>query len=497
MIGDPHDATIVLFGGTGDLATRKLIPALFRLWSQDQLGTPLILGLGRRVESREAYCNQLRDCIPIASEQPDAWERFEKHIEFFLFDVNDQGVFDSLREHIESREADLGLPGRRLFYLSVGPSLFATIVEGLGEASLLKKEPEPETPDSPPPLERWSRIVVEKPFGHDLQSSIELDETIHAQVSERQVFRIDHFLGKDTVQNLLAFRFANGMIEPLWNARHIDTVTIRVSESLGVGGRAEFYDRVGAVRDMMQNHMMQLLSLTAMEPPISMQADDLRNEKVKVLRAIRIPDDPDRVARTTVRAQYAQGEADGRAIPAYTEEDGVGEESTTPTFVAAELMIDNWRWSGVPFRLVHGKALDRKSTEISIRFKTPPMPLFSSIGCADECPNILTIRIQPNEGISIRIGAKQPAGPFHIRPVELSFDYASYFHDDLPDAYERLLLDALRGDAALFPRSDEVRAAWRWADAIEHAWSHIGSGGLATYPAGSEGPALPWDAASS
>jgi len=492
MQGDPRDATIVLFGGTGDLATRKLIPSLFHLWRQDSVGTPLILALGRRVDSRDEYCTYLRDCIPEATEHPEPWDEFEKHIHFFLFDVEDRGVFANLRGEIERREREADLPGRRLYYLSVAPSLFGTIVSGLGEAGLLEREQEPETPDAPRPTDRWCRLVVEKPFGHDLRSSIALDEAIHAWVNERQVFRIDHYLGKDTVQNLLAFRFANGMIEPLWRSTYIDEVTLTVAERMGIGQRGGYYDGVGALRDMMQNHMMQLLSLTAMEPPISMGADDLRNEKVKVLRAIRLPADAREVARTTVRAQYERAEIDGQRVPGYLQEEGIDAGSTTPTFVAAELAIDNWRWTGVPFRLVHGKRLERKTTEISIRFKTPPMPLFASVGCADECPNILTIRIQPNEGISIRIGAKPPAGPFNIRPVELSFDYSSYFGDQLPDAYERLLLDALRGDAALFPRSDEVRAAWRWADAITDAWTELGREGLTTYPAGSSGPDRPW-----
>jgi len=479
------EPTVVLFGGTGDLAMRKLLPALFKLWKQKEVGKPLVLALGRRVEHREAYLEQVRGEVGPAKEEPEAWHAFEARLDYAYFDASQQGAFAKLRRDIEEAESRAGVPGRRLFYLSVAPGLFDEIVEGLGHVGLLKKEPDV---DADP----WCRVVVEKPFGRDLESSIELDRTLHTRLSERQVFRIDHYLGKDTVQNLLAFRFANGMIEPLWNRNTIERVEIDVTETIGVGGRGAFYDEVGALRDMMQNHMMQLVSLVAMEPPASMGADDLRNEKVKVLRAIRTPDGPDEVARTTTRAQYTAGKIGGERAVGYLEEEGVEEGSGTPTFAAAQLEIENWRWSGVPFRLVHGKRLDVKRTEIRITFKTPPMRLFRLVGCPDECPNVLTIRIQPEEEIFIRIGAKQPGGPFAIDPVRLHFSYGEHFGGDLPEAYERLLLDAIRGDAALFPRSDEVRAAWRWADAIREGWEALGPESMQRYEAGTPGAKTPW-----
>ncbi len=474
-------ATVVLFGGTGDLATRKLFPALFNLWQGGDLSESLIMGVGRRTPDAAAYQAMLRERVAVASSHPKDWSRFCGHVDFHRGDIQTDDDFASLCRHVEAAEAERGLPGNRLFYFAVGPEWFTPITEKLSRCGLLSRLGEDSS-------ERWSRIVVEKPFGHDLASAIELDERLRSHVDESQIYRIDHYLGKETVQNIIAFRFANGLIEPVWNHNYIDHVQITVAESVGVENRAAYYDRAGALRDMMQNHMLQLLAVTAMEPPNSLEPNALRNEKVKTLHAIRIPAGAEEVAASTVRGQYGVGSINGSRVAGYRQEPDVAADSTTPTYVAARLYLDTWRWAGVPFLLRHGKRLPKRATEIAIQFRTPPLALFRGTEIPGRCTNLLMIRIQPDEGISLRFGAKEPGAGMKIADAQMDFSYEERFDTRLPDGYERLLLDALLGDPTLFMRSDEVRAMWCWADALLEAWEELGTPEYPNYEAGSWGP---------
>lgn len=472
---------LVLFGATGDLAHRKLFPAIFRLWQSGLIKDFMILATGRSQADCDEFLDHLREHVDEAKSEPGAWSEFEANIEYLCMDAKDPAAFKNLANALNEHESNRGLPGNRLFYLSVAPSLFAPITENLSESGMLKHEHDPNaTP--------WARLIVEKPFGHDLKSARELDHKLSRHVHENQVYRIDHYLGKETVQNLVAFRFANGLIEPLWNSHHIASVQITVSETLGVGDRAGFYESAGALRDMMQNHMMQLLALTAMEPPLSLAPNDLRDEKVRVLRSIRIPQSPAEVAATTVQGQYGPGTIDGEHVPGYREEKGVAADSTTPTFIATRIYLNTWRWTGVPFYLRHGKRLPARMSEIRVRFRTPPMHLFRGTGCDPSCPNILRIRIQPDEGIRLSVGAKRPGPGINVESVDLEFTYAEAFGQDLPEAYERLLLDAIQGDPTLFIRQDEVEAAWMWADAVLSGLNAGPTPKFPNYAAGSVGP---------
>lgn len=473
--------TVVLFGATGDLALRKLLPALFHISKTQLIGDFAILATGRSQPDAEAYRAMARQRIPEAEQDPEAWQRFEECIEYARLDVNDDDSFASLHELLKAIETKRGFPKRRLFYLSVGPELFGPITDRLARSGALTRCEENSN-------ETWSRLVIEKPFGHSLRSARELDDALKAHVNESQIYRIDHYLGKETVQNLIAFRFANGMIEPLWNSHHIASVQITVSESIGVGTRAGYYDSSGALRDMVQNHMMQLLALTAMEAPLSIAPDDIRNEKLRVLRSIRVPATPEEVAATTVRGQYGPGYSGDHAVTGYRDESGVGPESRTPTYVAARVELDSWRWTGVPFYLRHGKRLAERTTEIAVRFRMPPMHLFQNEGCSPSCPNVLTIRIQPDESIDACIGAKRPGPGMNIDPINLGFSYASAFDSSLPEAYERLLLDAISGDPTLFIRQDEVEASWTWADAVLDGWDRLPAPAFPNYAPGSDGP---------
>ncbi|MEZ6243309.1 MAG: glucose-6-phosphate dehydrogenase [Phycisphaerales bacterium] len=474
--------SLVLFGATGDLAHRKLFPSLFRLWRAGLIDDFLILATGRSQPDRQAFLAYLRENVEAASKQAGAWAEFEGFVEYFRLDAKNENAFSDLVKTIEGHESKRDLPGSRLFYLSVAPSLFATITENLGESGLLERRDNSNG-------SRWARLVVEKPFGHDLESARKLDKHLARFVDEDQVYRIDHYLGKETVQNLVAFRFANGMIEPLWNSHHIASVQITVSETLGVGDRAGYYDSAGALRDMMQNHMMQLLALTAMEPPLSLMPNDVRNEKVRVIRSIRAPKSPEEVAASTVRGQYGAGVIHGKPVPGYREEPDVASGSTTSTYVATRIRLDTWRWTGVPFYLRHGKRLPARVSEIRVRFRTPPMHLFHAMSCEPSCPNMLRIMIQPDEGIRLSVGAKRPGPGVNIDSVDLEFTYAEAFGADLPDAYERLLLDAIQGDPTLFIRQDEVEAAWVWADAVLNGFDALPAPTYPNYAAGSSGPA--------
>ena len=473
--------SLVLFGATGDLAHRKLFPSLFRLWKSELIDDFLILATGRSQEDRDAFLTHLREHVEEAGDEPEAWSKFESFIAYFRLDVKSDEAFRGMTRELDRLESDRGMSGNRLFYLSVSPSLFGAVTENLAASGMLKRRANDDD-------NGWSRVVVEKPFGHDLESAKELDRHLSRFVDESQVYRIDHYLGKETVQNIVAFRFANGMIEPLWNSHHIASVQITVSETLGVGERAGYYDSAGALRDMMQNHMMQLLAMTAMEPPLSLAPNDIRNEKVRVLRSIRIPTTPEEVAATTVQGQYGPGVIDGKNVPGYRDESDVAADSTTPTYIAHRLHLNSWRWTGVPFYLRHGKRLPARMSEIRVRFRIPPLHLFRASACDPSCPNVLRIRIQPDEGIRLSVGAKRPGPGVNLESVDLQFTYADAFGTDLPEAYERLLLDAMQGDPTLFIRQDEVEASWAWADAVLNGLESLPKPQFPNYAAGSTGP---------
>jgi len=472
---------LVLFGATGDLAHRKLFPSLFRVWRSGHIKDFVILATGRSQPDRDAFIQYLRENVEEAKKEAKLWGEFEAFIEYFRLDAKNQQSFRDMNESLKAQETKRGLSGNRMFYLSVSPSLFGPITENLAESGMLTRS----KGDNGGP---WSRLVVEKPFGHDLESARALDRHLFRFVDEDQVYRIDHYLGKETVQNLVAFRFANGMIEPLWNSHHIASVQITVSETLGVGERAGYYDSAGALRDMMQNHMMQLLALTAMEAPLSLSPNDIRNEKVRVLRSIKAPKTPEEVFESTVRGQYGPGMINGNPVVGYREEQDVAPDSITPTYVATRIHLNSWRWTGVPFYLRHGKRLPARMSEIRVRFRTPPLHLFQTNECTPACPNILRIRIQPDEGIRLSVGAKRPGPGVNIENVDLHFTYAQAFGVELPEAYERLLLDAMRGDPTLFIRQDEVEASWVWADSVLSGWDSLPAPTFPNYAAGSAGP---------
>jgi len=466
---------IVIFGVTGDLARRKLMPGLYENAKHGRLPSPFyILGFARRPWSDEKMREVLRQGVyDHGRTQPI-----------------DEGVLDRLLEnafYVESTFQDqsgyfqlgkvlnqIGVENT-LFYLSTPPSLYSTIVENIGQSEL----------ENCP--QGWRRIVVEKPFGRDLETAHALDEKLHSVFVEEQIYRMDHYLGKETVQNILAFRFGNGIFEPLWNRKYIDHIQITMAETEGVGTRAGYYDKAGVVRDVFQNHLLQLLTLTAMEAPAVFNAKAVRDEKVKVLKSIEKYSD-ERSLENTFRAQYVSGTINGKRVPSYRDEPDVAPDSITETFMAARLFVNNWRWAGVPFYLRSGKRLPKRATEIAIQFTQVPLALFGQRNLAGEAPNVLVIRVQPNEGITLFLGAKVPGNAMNIEPVEMRFNYAEAFGDEPPEAYERLLLDCLMGDATLFTRSDEVEEAWRLTQEIINAWSGQDLKNLPVYEAGTQGP---------
>jgi glucose-6-phosphate 1-dehydrogenase len=477
--------TIVIFGASGDLTQRKLVPALYNL-RRDRLLPPgcAVVGFARRPKSDEQFAEEMREGVAEHSRtQLDAalWSEFGATMHYYQSDFDNAKGYAGLGELLNELEVARGEEpgkGNRLFYLATPPEAYPRIVEQLGKAGL----------NGPPPIQRrnsgWTRIIIEKPFGRDLGSAQELNRCVLSVFDESQVYRIDHYLGKETVQNILTFRLGNSIFEPLWNRRYVDHVQILVAEQIGVEGRGGYYDHAGAIRDMVQNHMLQVLALTAMEPPAAFTADAVRNEKVKALQAIR-PIEADDVGTYTVRGQYTD----------YRHEAGVAPSSTTETFVALKLAIDNWRWSGVPFYLRTGKALPERLTEVAIQFKQPPLMLFAHAdhnGQGDATPtmepNVLALRIQPNEGISLKIGLKPPGSSLRLQPVDLDFHYGEGFDRAAPEAYERLLLDAILGDATLFIRRDEVEAAWALITPVMEGWAAGQAPKPAPYWPGSWGP---------
>jgi glucose-6-phosphate 1-dehydrogenase len=440
-----------------------------------------VVAVGRRPYTDDAFRAEVRatldDHARIRPVDVEAWESFAARIAYHRGDFGDPATYDTLGARLDALDAGRGTRGNRLFYLATQPSAFAEIVAQLGRVGL-----DHEGHDG-----SWCRIVIEKPFGRDRASAARLNRAVGRVFREQQVYRIDHYLGKETVRNLLVFRFGNGIFEPIWNRHYVEHVQITVAESLGVEGRAAFYEEAGAVRDILQNHLMQLLALVAMEPPATWAANALREEKLKVLRAIE-PMRPADVPARVVRGQYGPGWLAGAPVPGYREEPDVHPESETETYVAARLTIDDWRWTGVPFYLRAGKRLPRRSTEIAVRFRSVPHSLFKGVEVDPE-PNLLALRIQPDEGILLRFAAKVPGLGLDVRPVNMDFTYGSSFSVDSPDAYEALILDALLGDASLFTRADEVERAWELVTPILEAWAEAPPPDFPNYEAGTWGPA--------
>jgi len=476
----PDPATVVLFGGTGDLAHRKVVPALYHLWRTNLLPHEFVLfAIGRRPYDDETFradvrasLDQFSRALPI---DEDAWRTFAERICYQRLDFADPAGFDVLVTRLDELDVEKGTRGNRLYYLATQPSQFSEIVGNLGRVGL-----DHEKHDG-----GWRRVVIEKPFGHDLESAKKLNREVGRVFRESQVYRIDHYLGKETVRNLLVFRFGNGIFEPLWNRRYVDHVQITVAESIGIENRGAFYEETGASRDVLQNHLLQLVSLIAMEPPARFEANALRDEKVKVLRAI--SNTPADVVGNVVRGQYGPGWVAAKQVPGYRHEPDVDPASETETFVAARLMIDDWRWSGVPFYVRTGKRLPKRATEIAIQYREVPHRLFQDEGVEPD-PNLLAIRIQPDEGIMLRFGAKVPGLGLDVRSVTMDFTYGSAFSVDSPDAYETLILDALQGDASLFTRADEVEEAWGIVDPIIDTWAESSPPDFPNYEAGTWGP---------
>jgi glucose-6-phosphate 1-dehydrogenase len=470
--------SLVIFGASGDLAHRKLIPALWSLYAARTLPEPFtIVGTGRTEMSDQAFRDKMREGVRqfarLKVPNDNVWGRFASSLVYVPGDPTGPELYGRLRQVLEDVERKRGGPANRLYYLSTPPSLYYDITVQLGKAGLAAEEG------------GWTRIIIEKPFGHDLRSAQELNELVTSVFREGQVYRIDHYLGKETVQNVLALRFANGIFEPLWNRNHVSEVQFTVAETVGVEGRGGYYEEAGALRDMIQNHLLQVICLVAMEPPVTFDPQAVRDEKSKVMQAVR-PIDPAHVDVSALRAQYGAGFVGNRQVPGYLQEKGVKPDSTTETYAALRLQIDNWRWAGVPFYLQTGKRMAKRVSEIVIRFHRTPHMIFRR-GEINVDPNLLVIRIQPDEGISLIVEAKEPGPDLKISPVTLEFKYQEVFGGEPPEAYERLLLDAIHGDPTLYSRGDWIEQAWRLTQPILEHWART-PGPLPQYEAGSWGP---------
>jgi glucose-6-phosphate 1-dehydrogenase len=467
----PDPCALVVFGASGDLTRRKLFPALYSLAVRRLLPERFgIVGVARSAQTTENWVADMKQAVKEHGRdelRADTWDELAAGMRYVATDFADDRGEDTVVEALRELDETRGTAGNRVYYLAVPPAAFETIVNELGERR---------------GSEGWTRLIVEKPFGHDRASALGLNETLRAHFGEDEVFRIDHYLGKETVQNMLALRFANGIFEPIWNRQFIDHVQITVAESMGIEGRAGFYEKAGAIRDIFQNHLLQLVALTAMEPPIDFTADSVRNEKVKVLKSLHTPG-----PKSVVRGQYGRGFVEGEQVPGYREEEGVASDSTTDTFVAAKLYVDNWRWADTPFYVRAGKRLARRETTIAIQFQRAPHPPFAEIAGDGLRPNVLLIHVQPDEGVALAIGAKVPGAGMSIRTVHMDFHYGGTFRTGLPEAYERLILDAMLGDATLFTRADEVDEQWALVDSIIAAWKRDRPS-FPNYEAGTWGP---------
>lgn len=472
--------TLVIFGGSGDLARRRLIPALYNLLLDGLLPANFaVLGLGRKSMTDDEFRATLREGVLAHSRQQlveERWKTFAGRLFYLAGENDDAKTYSALKARAEEIERGLGLPGNRIFYLSIPPSSFTSVCEGLEQAGLATHSTRP-----------YARIILEKPVGRDLASAQQINAVTGRVFDESQIFRIDHYLGKETVQNLMVVRFANSIFEPIWNHKYIDHVQITVSEAEGVGTRATYYEEAGALRDMVQNHLLQLLCLVAMEPPYSLDPDVVRNAKMEVLRCLRPITGKD-VDTYTVRAQYAPGKVRDKPVPGYRRETGVKPDSTTETYVAVKCFVENWRWSGVPFYLRTGKAMPHRASEVAVQFKDIPQILFNANQQQPQPPNVLALRIQPEEGLSLRIVSRVPGTRAQTHPVEMDFQYGEVFGRPSPEAYERLLLDVMAGDASRFMRRDAVEASWAWITNILEGWQQQGARWLPEYAAGTCGP---------
>lgn len=475
----PEPLIMVIFGASGDLTQRKLVPAIYHLKLERRLPAELtIVGVARREWSHDYFREQMRQGIEEFSDglkSEEIWQDFAQGLFYCSGNIDDPEGYQKLKDLLEELDGKRGTRGNRVFYLAVAPKFFAEAIQQLGKAGMLSD-----------PYKQ--RLVIEKPFGRDLSSAQSLNRVVQEVCREEQVYRIDHYLGKETVQNLLVFRFANAIFEPVWNRQYVDHIQITVAETVGVEDRAGYYESSGALRDMVQNHLMQLLCLTAMEPPNALDADSIRTEKVKVIQATRLAD-VHNLENSAIRGQYTAGWMKGKPVPGYREEPGVDTHSITPTFVALKLLIDNWRWQGVPFYLRTGKRLPKKVTEIAIQFRDVPFLIFQS-AAQQASANVLVMRIQPDEGISLRFEAKMPGPTLRTRSVNMDFRYGSSFGVTTSDAYDRLLLDCMMGDQTLFTRADEVEAAWRVVTPALTVWeSPTDPNAIPFYEAGTWEPA--------
>lgn len=470
---------IIIFGSTGDLTWRKLIPAIYNLYLDNWIpGHFSVVGIGRSEQTDSQFRKHLQEGVDKFSRRgkstPEEWDRFSRYLSYFKGELSDDATYDGIETLIEQYEAEWGVPCNRVFYLAVPPAFFTGIVSKIGERDFAKNT-------------LTNRIVIEKPFGYDLESARELNKLLHSMFDECQIYRIDHYLGKETVQNIMAFRFANLLFEPIWNRNYIDSIQITVSEQLGVENRGNYYETAGALRDMIQNHILQLLCLIAMEPPVSFNADEVRNRTVDVLNALR-KFKPEDIQHCAVRGQYGEGWIEGKKVRGYRQEPDVAKDSNRETFAAIKFFIDNWRWQGVPFYLRTGKRMNETLSVINIQFRPVPHQSFPSEAKGNWQPNRIVMNIQPHMGIQLRFQAKRPGLVMRLSPVDMLFDYNEAYPSGSPEAYETLLLDVMKGDSTLFMRADQVEAAWNILMPIIEAWEKNPPVDFPNYAAGMQGP---------